>query len=101
MKPIKEVFRWEDPSTTKQNLSATRWAKVAAQLREKPGAWAIVVEGADTGKGGNIARVAAFQPRTDWEVTDRTMDDGTHSTYIRFVGEPRIRANDLPEMENS
>ncbi len=37
------VLRWEEPPNRRQN-KATRWAPVAAELRARPGEWAVIEE---------------------------------------------------------
>lgn len=89
------VIRWEEPPPDgNRGMKAPKrskyWQDVAAQLRERPGRWALVLEG-DFNAAGGIAgmikagRLAAFRPAGEFQALTRTV--GSCSVYARYVGE--------------
>ena len=97
------VLRWEDPpavSTAPRTDDRVAWAIVAAELRSKPGEWAVVIEGPKA-----VPHVAIrisqgkspwFRPAGSFETMQRTAPDGGVSIYARYVGEPAGMSVDEP-----
>lgn len=93
------VLRWEDPPTAhsaagkpKQPRRTDKWRTVAAELRARPGEWAVLLEAERFGNGGGIAGkikagdLAAFRPAGSFDATTRTVD-GLYAVYARYIGE--------------
>jgi hypothetical protein len=105
------VIRWEDPPRSHQSNGRPKqprrhehWKKVAEQLRERPGEWAVLLEAERRfGNGGGIAGqikaglIAPFRPARTFEATTRTVL-GLYIVYARYIGEAGSVAtpNDLP-----
>lgn len=90
------VLRWEDPPPNKSgNKNKPRrtehWREVAAELRERPGDWGVVLESDSWNSTGGIApaitagRLAAFRPNRHFEAQTRTTPAG-YTVYARYVG---------------
>lgn len=87
------VIRWEDPPPHGNNKSGddSLWAPVAATLRERPGAWAVIAEVSSGTAGAQVNRIKTgwgpFAPRGSFESRCRKVD-GTFITavYARYVG---------------
>ncbi|MEO3776340.1 hypothetical protein ABGB16_05700 [Micromonospora sp. B11E3] len=86
------VVRWEQPPPAARrgnNALMTEAARRAAsELREQPGAWGVVVEGA--GARVLVTRIRqgldlAWQPAGAYEAVCRTVD-GRITIYARYVG---------------
>jgi hypothetical protein len=85
------VIRWEDPPepAARGRRHTLAWAEVAAELRARPGEWAVVYEGAsnnalpDRIKAGK----AGFTPAGAFEATLRGAGRA-QATYARYVGDP-------------
>lgn len=90
------------PPPEKKGQKSERWRTVVAQLKDNPGAWAMVGN-FSPGVATHIRRgkypaflpdderlgddAAAVYMRTHWEVTTRKTDDGKRNdVYIRWLG---------------
>lgn len=85
------VLRWEDPPEPKpggRRRDPRPWALVAAQLRDRPGNWALIEDACTnpnlttrikTGKGW-WAPAGAFEARA-------LAADGRFLVYARYIGE--------------
>ena len=93
------VIRWEEPpphgngrKPTNRPKQTTLWRGIAAELREHPGRWALVVAEDGYNYAGGLASqiergsLSAFRPRGSFEAVTRTV--GMVRVYARFVGEP-------------
>lgn len=94
------VIRWEDPpppqrrpgSNQGRRASTGRWAAVAADLRTRPGAWALVqVSDRWSSVAGNpqnirAGKLAGFKPPGAFEAIFRLVGDEARC-YARYVGE--------------
>jgi hypothetical protein len=86
------TLEWKDPPSSCQRRTGGDWGKVAADLRANPGQWAIVLT--DTRERCNTrrqtivqGRMTVFQPAGSFQSVTRANDDGTVSTYARYVGD--------------
>jgi hypothetical protein len=92
------VIRWEEPPDDgrrepPQRDRGPRWKypAIAAELRERPGEWALVIECAAGNTGYVVAHrmrrgaCAGFGPAGAFEAEARQHGDGTR-VYARFVG---------------
>lgn len=84
------IIRWEPPPAerTKPRRIA-QWEGVAADLRERPGEWALIatgVEHANTAGQINAARIRCFAPAGAFEA-QRQLVDGEIRVYARYVAE--------------
>ena len=86
------VLRWEEPPPprTGQRLGRERipWAVIAQELKDKPGKWAVVHEGAPDPK--LATRIEAglspwFRPAGTFEATQRS-NGAIFTIYARYVG---------------
>lgn len=83
------VLRWEDPPPPAVGGNGPRrpWALVAAQLRERPGCWALIDD--STTFPAYTARITAgvgwWAPRGAFEACVRGVE-GRLCMYARFVG---------------
>lgn len=77
---------WQDPPTpTAGRGSGTNWTSILAELRTRPGQWALVQEGVATTNAGGLRR--RFP---DFEFTGRrdTGGDGRRGRiFARYIGE--------------
>lgn len=85
-------LKWQDPPPNAAGRpSLTDWRAVAAALRERPGEWALVVEGVSISTATNIkkARLVAFAPAGSFEAVARNGSNKTKRAdiYARYVGE--------------
>lgn len=84
------VLRWEKPPTSGP-LDARRFDShaVAADLKSRPGEWAVVAE--NPGNAGLSTRIkdarqmAAFAPAGSFQACHRTVN-GVKTIYARYVG---------------
>jgi len=100
------VIRWEAPPP--RNVSAggrgkagIDWGPIAAELRSRPGEWALAV----TFEAGNLAAQIArlirradmtvFGPAGSFEATARKVD-GEGRVYVRYVGAGSSTENGEP-----
>jgi hypothetical protein len=94
------VIRWEEPPPRDPRghdkdptpAPESKYERLAAQLRSRPGEWALVYEGVKAKAAGmamviRLSQVVAF-PNLDYEATTRTRDRVTR-TYARYVGDGR------------
>jgi hypothetical protein len=79
---------WEEPpASTVGAARPSRWTKVAAALRERPGQWALVrTDSRSTADAANVRRgtIAAFRPAGAFEAKSRVNADGTFSIWARY-----------------
>lgn len=88
------VLRWEDPAPLEPGRRVGNpripWAFIAEQLRQNPGRWAVVYEGAQAPhiqQRINNGTSPWFQPKGAFEVTTRGRQSGLTTVYARFIGE--------------
>lgn len=90
------VIRWEEPpaEVLKRRPWLTRSSKLAPladELRENPGAWALVYEGTSSGAASGMAthirlgQVAAFTPTGDFDAVSQS-GNGLARAWARYVG---------------
>jgi hypothetical protein len=83
------VIRWEEPP----DPTAYDWDGIAAQLRESPERWALIVEPATVSLATTMAYQIrkggrpAFQPPGTFEAKAYTKG-GLIRIYARYVGDP-------------
>lgn len=86
------VVRWEDPPPHgNTNRDRSHWTPVAAELRLKPGVWAVIAEGVPTGTAGALThRIKGgrhpWTPAGAFEARGVTRD-GRSDLYARYVGD--------------
>lgn len=73
------MIRWEDPP---EGPPLHRWQACTAQLRERPGEWALVIEGEQSKKYAYNSVVKALR-RKGCEVRTRSFEDGV-SVWARW-----------------
>ena len=90
------VIRWEEPPPGRRGPAkgprrTEHWHACAEQLRERPGDWAVLIEGGDYLTVGGMAnqivrgRLAAFRPDGAFEARTLSTSDG-FAVYARYVG---------------
>lgn len=92
------VIRWEQPPPRdprgrpcrRTPEPESKYERLAAQLRSRPGVWALVYEGEKARASGiamviRLSQVVAF-PNLDYEAVTRTRDRVTR-TYARYIGD--------------
>jgi hypothetical protein len=86
------VISWEDPPPPGGDGTADHrpWAIVAAELRSRPGIWALI-----DNRSGNISLTTRINQGRSWwkpagsfEAVSRFVDGRLH-IYARYVGPPR------------
>lgn len=94
------IIAWEKPFKTNPNGHLTDWSKVAQDLRDEPGQWAMVRTAMSNGalssvksslKKGKYTGFEANQGRDyenlEFEVeVSKRMVDGKYGLYVRWVG---------------
>lgn len=80
------VIRWEDPPDS----MSYDWPCIAADLKMRPGVWAIVAVPRNAGLAGQMAkhiRQSAYEAMhgAQFEATARTVE-AEHRVYARYVG---------------
>lgn len=88
------VIRWEEPPSPTpggpgKEKPVIAHELIAVQLRQRPGEWALIVEGyAHSSMGSLISRgkIRPYAPAGTYEAVARSVN-GTHSIYARYVGE--------------
>lgn len=87
------VISWEEPPAHGPGQYNSKWRRVAAQLRRRPGVWAHVEtkhtsHAATTVVAGIHRGTYADMPAGAFEATSRKVAEGDCRVYARFVGEP-------------
>lgn len=82
------MVKFVDSVPPARTNKASKHAENAKALREKPGMWAIVAEGAATGMSSaiNSGSYAAYRPKGEFEATARSEGDGKYTVYARYIG---------------
>lgn len=90
---VVSVLRWEDPPETPRAgrwRPVFDWYRIAAQLRDRPGQWALVLCG---GHNSNVAAnvrdgsaSVALRPAGAFDAKS-VRADGEYRLYVRYVGE--------------
>lgn len=109
MREQAQIIRWEEPPpATRRGLGGgrpltdtrptpgtigprARYIAVAAELRTRPGAWAVIRESTTpSGLGAQVSlgRQAAFTPPGDYQGTTRYRN-GKVTVYARYLGDGR------------
>lgn len=88
------VVRWEDPPDSRAQLAA-RWRDAAAELRARPGVWAVLLE-SDSSKCSALVNYVKrghgpFAPAPGggvFEALSRTVHkrEGRVAVYARYIG---------------
>jgi hypothetical protein len=87
------VLAWEDPPPVKRQVNAPGFdgPTVGAQLRERPGVWALVA--INPANGGLATLISSglrawCRPSGSFQAAHRTDDVGRKLIYARYVGDP-------------
>jgi hypothetical protein len=87
------VIQWAEPPPSRSHAKkeATKWTRIADELRRKPGAWAHVENkpnGHRAAQTANLISVGKYSgmPAGQFEAVSRQVD-GQFRVYARFVGE--------------
>lgn len=77
------VIRWEEPPA-----APTHHDRIAADLRSRPGQWALVMERVNRNNATKISNAvhAAYLPAGAFEATSVGRGDGTTDIFARYVG---------------
>ena len=80
-------MKWQEPPATKGGRGSNRWREILAKLQERPGQWALVLEG---GSSANVSHIKSGVygggiPGA-FEATGRKRPDGRYDIYARYVG---------------
>lgn len=84
-------LKWEEPPVRRTRQGSGKHAGIAAQLRAKPGEWAIIDLFDESARAAAMAyviktaKLRAYAPAGAYEAKGRTVD-GEHRVYARFVG---------------
>jgi hypothetical protein len=84
------MVKFQDPPPAKTGPHAGGWFQIAAELKARPGEWAIVRENVTSNISTYIRRggSAAFVPAGSFEATARRNGTpGRVDIYARYVGE--------------
>jgi hypothetical protein len=82
----------EDYATKRERVR--RFTKEAAELRQHPGKWGVLVESAPnrwTAKHVSTGQLVDFAPRGTFQGSARQNDDGTFTILARFLGNARTQ----------
>lgn len=82
-----EDIKWQDPPPSKRVYRHEHWQTVFAALRQRPGTWALVEEGANAGTGSLIknGRYSGTEAG-EFDAVVRSRPDGKFDVYARYVG---------------
>jgi len=83
---MSDITFTDPPAATRGKLWG-RHQQIAEALRERPGDWALVMEGVNGSNSHSIrtARIKAYAPAGAYEATARKNGD-RHDIYARYVG---------------
>lgn len=90
----REVLAWKEPPPSRGVGRKSTWSKVARQLQERPGQWALIDDCAATTATANHitqGKIEDFRPAGSFEATGRRVPDTIPPVlhvYARYVGEP-------------
>lgn len=78
-----DEFEWEIPEPTTNNNAGPRRRSMrfVAQLRTRPGEWAVYTR---DWKSSGVTNMGTHHPGTEW--TTRGNGNGTWTVYARWVG---------------
>lgn len=83
-------IKFQDPPRSKTGSDATaRHEDIAAQLKDRPGEWALILENVSPSAAGNIRRgmTRAYRPAGSFETAARKSAGGKADIWARYVGE--------------
>lgn len=87
---VLSTIKFETPEPARSGKPRHDWAEIAAQLRKRPGEWAVIDEDCPKTQGVTFSRGGnkAFRPVGAWEFTVRGASKSrAEKLYGRFVGE--------------
>lgn len=76
------LVQWIDPPGSARGRGGNKWGAIVAELRSRPGHWALV----ETGVKGPPTGMARRYPNTTW--TSRSQPDGTFKVWGKWTGTP-------------
>jgi len=79
---MNEQIKWETPPPSSQGQvkRTSKWARVDAMLKERPGEWAMIIE------NPNHIPVPRMFAGPRYERAYRKGENGNRLTYVRFIG---------------
>jgi len=83
MSDLPEGFKFEEPPPAQRGV---RGQSKYAPLMEHPGEWALIVASTKHPQGSQTAARLRRSLGGRWEAADRTNEDGTWRTYLRYLG---------------
>jgi hypothetical protein len=89
------VIRWEEPPAPTPGgpgkaKPLIAHELIARQLRQRPGEWALIIEGFTHSSMGSLisrGKIRPYAPAGTYEAVARAIS-GAHNIYARYVGEP-------------
>lgn len=101
------VIRWEDPPpasvSRKPERSKLDHGAIAACLRRRPGAWALVDEGSWSGTHTTAIRTGslfAYRPCGSFDAVARQVN-GITRLYVRYLGDPSAVGGERSDNPNA
>ncbi len=87
------VIRWENPPEVVRPKPGVWHDAIAAQLRQRPGEWALIHIKHTTPRTMSedimSAKIKAYRPAGAFESKTVRFDNAAH-VYARFVGDPQV-----------
>ena len=82
-------LKWEAPPASNGRGGFQHRNPIADALRQSPGEWALISEGARTANQAAYIKAGKgrFAPRGSFEATSRRREDSRFNIYARYVGE--------------
>jgi hypothetical protein len=84
-------MEWEEPGPARRSATTRDHAAITAELKSKPGEWAVIDKGLKRDAAGMLAHhirrgmLVAYRPAGTYEAASRA-DGATHRVHARYVG---------------
>lgn len=85
------TIEFKNPPSKVTGPKSSKHDPIAAQLKERPGEWALILTAASPSTAAAVKRglIKAYRPPGSFEATARDAKNGRADIYARFVGEAK------------